>query len=115
MLLAAKRVNPQKLLTQFTSGHGWIWVVVVGVSVIALFAIIIKIRDWLRKSQIETSPEELLLAFRDIHRQGDLSANEYKAIRERLTKKSSEAGREGDAKGGPSAGDSVGGSPTAAE
>lgn len=115
MLLAAKRIHPQKLLTQFSSQEGWIWAIVVGISVIVMFAVILKLKEWFRKSQLQTSKEDLLLAFRDIHRQGELSADEYRSIRERLTKKSDETGRAGDVSQGLSSGDSVGSSSAATE
>ena len=81
-------------------------------AVVVLFAMILKIKDWLRpKGLMEDSPEELLLQFRDIHKQGELSADEYKNIRERLTKKSGQSDRAGDASSGPSAEDTAGSSP----
>ncbi len=109
MILAAKRVTAQSLISQFTKGHGWIWVVLVAIAVIVLFAIVIKLKEWLRsQSQSESSPEQLLLEFRNAHQRGELSADEYKTIREQLFKKSGEVGQKDISGNGPSAGDSVG-------
>lgn len=109
MIFAARRVTVQSLISQFTKGHGWIWVVLVVVSVIVLFAIVIKLKEWFRsQTQSESSPEQLLLEFRKAHQQGELSADEYKTIREQLFKKSGEVGKKDISGSGPSAGDSVG-------
>lgn len=113
MLLAQmKRVNSQATWDKFTKEGGWIYLVIATVVLVVLIAIVLKIKEWLRPTRlIENSAEDLLLHFRDIHRQGDLSADEYKTIREQLTKKSGESGRAGDASSGPSADDSAGTSP----
>ena len=109
MILAAKRVTLQSLISQFSKGHGWIWAVLVVVSVIVLFAIVIKLKEWFhRQTQPESSPEQLLLEFRKAHQQGELSADEYKTIREQLFKKSDEVVKKDISGSGPSAGDSVG-------
>ncbi len=112
MILAQmKRLNPQADWETFTKGGGWIYFAIAAVVLVVLFAIVLKIREWLRPNGLaENSPEQLLMQFRDIHKQGDLSAEEYKNIRERLTKKSGEAGCAGGASSGPSADDSVGSS-----
>ena len=112
MILArVKRLNPQADWNKFTQDGGWIYFAVAAVVLVFLFAIVLKIKEWLRpKGLAENSAENLLLQFRDLHRQGDLSADEYKTIREQLTKKSGESGRAGDASSGPSADDSVGSS-----
>ena len=105
MILAAKR----SLISQFSKEHGWIWVVLVVVAVIVLFAIVIKLKEWFRsQTQSESSPEQLLLEFRKAHQQGELSADEYKTIREQLFRKSDQASKKDISGGGPSAGDSVG-------
>lgn len=112
MILAAKRLTPHGFLEQFTQRGGWVSLGLVVLALAVLFFLVLKIKDWMRpKSLIENSPEELLLQFRDIHKQGELSADEYKTIRERLTKKSGKSGRAGDASSGPSAEDSAGNSP----
>lgn len=112
MILAAKRLTPHGFLDQFTQGGGWVSLGLVVLAVAVLFVLVLKIKDWMRpKTLAENSPEELLLHFRDIHKQGELSADEYKNIRERLTKKSGESGRAGDASGGPSAENSAGSFP----
>ena len=113
MILAQiKRLNPQADWDKFLRGGGWIYFAVAAVALMALFAIVLKIKEWLRpKGLAENSAEDLLLQFRDIHKQGDLSADEYKRIRERLTKRSGESGRAEDASRGPSADDSAGSSP----
>lgn len=110
MLLAQmKRVNPQVNWDKFTKDGGWIYFAVAAVVLVVLFAIVLKIKEWLQPTRlIENSPEQLLMQFRDIHKQGELSADEYKTIREHLTKKSGESGRAGDASSGPSADDSAG-------
>ncbi|MCX7421636.1 MAG: hypothetical protein NT013_19105 [Planctomycetia bacterium] len=109
MILAAKRVTLQTMISQFTKGHGWIWAVLVVVAVIVMFAIVIKLREWFRsQTQSESSPEQLLLEFRKAHQQGELSADEYKTIREQLFKKSGEVDQKDISGSGPSAGDSVG-------
>jgi len=111
VILAAKRVNPQSLMHQFSDKQGWIWAIVVVVLVLVLLLIVLKLREWLRKGALsESSPEQLLLEFRKIHSQGELSADEYKTIREQLFQKSGQAGHADNAGGGPSAGDSVGSS-----
>ena len=111
MILAAKRVNQQFLMTQFSDKQGWIWAVVVVVLVVVLLAIVIKLKEWLQKRALsESSPEQLLLEFRKIHRQGELSADEYKTIREQLFQKAGQTGDADNTGGGPSAGDSVGSS-----
>lgn len=111
MILAAKRITPHGFLDQFTQGGGWVAVALVVIAVVVLFVIVLKIKDWMRpKGLAENSPEKLLLQFRDIHRQGELTADEYKTIRERLTKKSGESGRAEDASSGPSADHSAGSS-----
>lgn len=110
MLLAQmKRVNPQATWDKFTKEGGWIYLVIAAVVLVVLVAILLKIREWLRPSGLtDNSAEDMLLQFRDIHRQGDLSADEYQRIREQLTKKSGESGRAGDASSGLSADDSAG-------
>lgn len=112
MILAqVKRLNPQADWDKFTKGGGWIYFAIAAVVLVVLFAIVLKIKEWLQpKGLAENSAEDLLLQFRDIHKQGDLSADEYQRIRERLTKKSGESGRAGDASSGPSADDSAGSS-----
>ena len=113
MLLAQmKRVNPQATWDKFTKDGGWIYLAIAAVVLVVLIAIVFKIKEWLRPMGLmENSAEDLLLQFRDIHRQGDLSADEYQRIREQLTKKSGESDRAGDASSGPSADDSAGSSP----
>ena len=113
MILAQmKRLNPQADWDKFTKGGGWIYFAVAAVVLVVLFGIVLKIKEWSQPKRLaENSAEDLLLRFRDIHKQGELSADEYKRIRERLTKKSGESGRAGDASSGPSADDSVGSSP----
>lgn len=110
MLLAQmKRVNPQANWDKFTKDGGWIYFVIATAVLVTLVAILVKIREWLRPSGLtENSSEDMLLQFRDIHRQGELSADEYQRIREQLTKKSGESGRAGDASSGLSADDSAG-------
>ena len=112
MILAAKRLTPYGLLEKFTQHGGWVSLGLVVLALVVLLVLVMKIKDWLRSTRLpENSPEELLLQFRDIHKQGELSADEYKNIRERLTKKSGESGRAGDASSGPSAENSAGSSP----
>ncbi len=112
MLLAAQRLAQQKLLDELNRQSGWTWAIVAAVSLVAMIALVIKLKEWLRPNgMLDDSPENLLLSFRDIHRQGDLSGDEYKLIRERLTKKSGDAGCKDDSASGPSAGDSAGSSP----
>lgn len=112
MILAAKRLTQHGFLSQFTQQGGWVAIVLVVVAIVVLFALVVKLKDWMRpKSLAGDSPEDLLLQFRDIHKQGELTADEYKSIRERLTKKSDESGRAEDASGGPSADHSARNSP----
>lgn len=106
-----KRLNPQAKWETFSKGGGWIYFAIAAVVLVVLFAIVLKLKEWLRPNGLaENSPEQLLLQFRDIHKQGELSADEYKNIRERLTKTSGQSGRAGDASSGPSADDSAGSS-----
>lgn len=112
MILAAKRLTQHSFLNQFTQQGGWVAVVLVVVAIVVLFALVVKLKDWMRPQSLAgNSPEDLLLQFRDIHKQGELTADEYKTIRERLTKKSGESGRAEDASSGPSADHSAGSSP----
>ncbi len=112
LLAEFKRVNPHADWEKFSKGGGWLYFLVAAAVIMVLFGIVLKIKEWMRpKGLTENSPEQLLLQFRDIHQQGDLSASEYKSIRERLAKRSGESGRAGDASRGPSADDSAGSSP----
>ena len=112
ILAQVKRLNPQADWDKFTRGGGWIYFALAAVTLVVLFAILLKIKEWLRpKGLVENSAEELLLRFRNIHQQGELSTEEYKRIRESLTKRSDESGSAGDSAGGPSADDSVENSP----
>lgn len=113
MLLAVKRLTPwQQLQEEISRQTGWTWAIVAAVVMLALIALVLKLKDWLRPNGLlEDSPEQLLMSFREIHREGDLSADEYQMIRERLTKKSGEASRKDDSASGPSAKDSAGTSP----
>lgn len=113
MILAEiKRVSPQADWEKFSKGGGWLYVAIAAVVIMVLFGIVLKIKEWMRpKGLAENSPEELLMQFRGIHQQGDLSAEEYKSIRERLTKRSGESGRAGDASRGHSTDDTAGSSP----
>ncbi|GDY06590.1 hypothetical protein LBMAG52_00760 [Planctomycetia bacterium] len=114
MLLAEmKRLSSQTLRDKFSTGGGWETLTLLAGALCLLIMFHHKIRDWLRpKGLMENSPERLLMQFRDIHKQGDLSADEYKNIREQLTKRSGESGRAGNASSGPSADDSAGSSST---
>ena len=105
MILAARR---SMSVLEFLQEGRWSWVVL-AVTLVVLFAIVIKMKEWLRgKGLAEDSPEQLLLEFRDIHRQGKLSPDEYRHIRERLTKKTGQADGVDNAAQGPSDGDSAG-------
>ena len=112
MLAEMKRLSSKTLLDRFSSGGGFWSLALLAGALILLVMFYHKIKEYLRpKGLAENTPEQLLLQFRDIHQQGDLSAEEYKSIRERLTKRSGESGRAGDASRGPSADDSAGSSP----
>lgn len=112
MILAVDRLSRHGYLEQFTQRGGWVSLGLVVLALVVLLVLVMKIKDWMQpKGLMENSPEELLLQFRDIHKQGELSADEYKNIRERLTKKSGESGRAGDASSGPSAENTAGSSP----
>lgn len=113
MILAEiKRLSPQADWEKFSRGGGWLYVAIAAVVIVVLFGIILKIKEWMRpKGLAENSAEQLLMQFRSIHQQGDLSAEEYRSIRERLTKRSGESGRAEDASRGPSTDDSAGTSP----
>ena len=112
ILAQLKRLNPRADWDKFLKDGGWVYVAIAVAALVALFVIVVKIKDWMRpKGLAEDSPETLLLKFRDIHRQGELTADEYKSIRERLTKKSDESDRAGDASSGLSADDSAESSP----
>lgn len=113
MILAQmKRLNSQALLDEFSKGNRWGYLVLAAVLLVVLIAVLLKIKEWVRpKGLAENSPEDLLMQFRGIHQQGDLSAEEYKRIRERLAKRSGQSGRAGDASSAPSADDSAGSSP----
>ena len=105
MILAARRSI--SVLEYLQEGR-WSWVVL-AVALIVLFAIVLKLKEWLRVQGLaEDSPEQLLLEFRDIHRQGKLSPDEYRLIRERLAKKTGQSDGVDNAAQGPSAGDSAG-------
>jgi flagellar biosynthesis/type III secretory pathway M-ring protein FliF/YscJ len=112
ILAEIKRLNSQADWEKFSKGGGWLYFAVALVVVVVLFGFVLKIREWMRpKGLPENSAENLLLQFRDIHQQGDLSAKEYKRIRERLANKSGGSGRAEDASRGPSTDDSAGTSP----
>ncbi len=105
MILATRR---SMSVLEFLQEGRWSWVVL-AVTLIVMFAIVLKLKEWLRaKGLLEDSPERQLLEFRDIHRQGKLSPDEYRHIRERLAKKTGQSDRVDNAAQGPSAGDSAG-------
>ena len=111
MILTVDRLTRHGYLELFTQRGGWVSLGLVVLALVVLLVLVLKIKDWMKPTGLmENSPEELLLKFRDIHKQGELSADEYKNIRERLTKKSGESGRAGDASSGPSAEDTAGSS-----
>ena len=111
MILAAKRVISRSLMTEFSKGNGWIWTVAIAITVLVLFAILVQLKEWLRKRGLtESTPEQLLLEFRKAHQRGELSADEYKTIRERLFQKTGQAGDSDNSGSGSSAGDSAGSS-----
>jgi hypothetical protein len=112
MLAEMNRLSSKSLLDRFLSGDGlWSLALLAG-ALVLLVVFHHKIKEYLRpKGLEENSPEQLLLQFRGILQQGALSAEEYKSIREQLTKRSGESGRAEDASRGLSADDSVGTSP----
>ena len=67
-------------------------VLIVGLVVVAigvLVVIALKLRAWYREdSDDAVSQDELLLQFRDLHRQGGLSEDEYRSIKGRLVSQS---------------------------
>ena len=67
-------------------------VIIVGVVVVAigvLVVIALKVRAWYREdSDDAASQDDLLLQFRDLHRQGGLSEDEYRSIKGRLLNQS---------------------------
>ena len=105
MILAARR---SVTVLEFLQEGGWSWVAL-AVTLVVLFAVVLKLKEWLRAKGLaeEDSPERLLLEFRDIQRQGKLSPDEYRHIREQLVKKSGQSDGGNNAAQGPSAGDSV--------
>ena len=112
MLAEMKRLSSQSLIEKFEAGGGYGYLALLAVALVLLIAFHHKIKEYVRPNgSLENSPEELLLQFRDLRQQGDLSAEEYKSIRERLTKRSGESGRAGDASSGLSADDSAKSSP----
>ncbi|MFM9961632.1 MAG: hypothetical protein ACKV2Q_10440 [Planctomycetaceae bacterium] len=112
MLAEMKRLSSQTLFDKFSAGGGFWSLALLAGALVLLVVFHHKIKEYLRpKGLAENSPEQLLLQFRDIHQQGDLSAEEYKIIRERLAKKSGGSGRAEDASRGLSADDSAGTSP----
>ena len=59
------------------------------VAIVVLVVIALKLRAWYREdSDDAVSRDELLLQFRDLHRQGGLSEDEYRSIRGRLVSQS---------------------------
>lgn len=80
----------------------WRTAQVLGVTLIAvslLIAIAFKLRSWYRgDSEDAADSDQLMLQFRDLHRQGGLSEDEYRSIKGRLTSRqptdSSAVGRE---------------------
>jgi hypothetical protein len=105
VIFAARRAMS---VLEFLQEGRWGWVVL-AVTLIVLFSIVLKLKAWVRvKGLAENSAEQLLLEFRDIHRQGKLSPDEYRLIRERLTKKTGQSDSGDNAAQGPFAGDSAG-------
>lgn len=108
LLAQIKRMNSQALWNKLSEGNRWTYLVIGVVLLVGLFFIVVKIREWLvPKGLTDNSSEDMLMQFRDIHQQGELTADEFKAIRERLAKRSGESKRAGRASSGPSADDSA--------
>jgi uncharacterized membrane protein len=104
MILAAKRLPQQLTWNGFLQQGGLLVVVLTVVAIAVLIFVVIRVRELLSpRRTFEDSPEDLLLQFREIHRQGDLTTEEYDNIRELLTKKSGEEGSAEDDAGGSSA------------
>ncbi len=57
-------------------------------SVSILFWLIIRVRSWFREDDdVDEMNHEMLLQFRDLRRQGELSDEEYRSIKGQLTER----------------------------
>ena len=66
--------------------------VVTVLLVLLLVGVILKIRSWYRGDADDAvKPDELLLQFHELHRQGELDEDEYRSIRGRLSSQPAEA------------------------
>jgi heme exporter protein D len=104
VILAAKRLSQPLTWDDFLQQGGLLATVLTVVAIALLIFVVVRVRELFSpRRTIQDSPEELLLRFRDIHRQGDLTQDEYNNIRELLMKKSGDAGSAEDAADGSSA------------
>ena len=72
------------------------WLQFVGAlaGIIVLVWLIVRMRLWFREDEGPAADvNEMLLQFRDLHRQGDLSDEEFRSIKSRLLGTSDESGR----------------------
>lgn len=66
------------------------------VSIFLLIWAVIRVRSWFRDGEDPIAqPHEMLLHFRDLHRQGSLSESEYRSIKSRLVETNKQASSTG--------------------
>jgi hypothetical protein len=70
----------------------WIEWIAAFLAVVALVWLVVRIRAWFREDEgpAELS-DEMLLQFKDLHRQGDLSEGEYRSIQNQLLERDEDA------------------------
>lgn len=67
------------------------WTILI-VCVGVLVWLVVRVRSWFREDEDPTaSAHEMLLQFRDLRRQGDLSEEEYRSIKNRLVEERGDA------------------------
>jgi hypothetical protein len=105
VLLAAKK---SLTLVEFfqTSRGSWLALAIV---IVVMFGLLAWFTKWWRDEAIrQNSPEDLLLEFRNLHKQGELTSDEYRSVRERLVQKTGRSDDKDNSTGGCSDGGSAG-------
>ncbi len=97
MLLAAKK---SLTLVEFmqTSRGSWL---ALAILIVGMFGLLAWFTKWWRDEAIQqNSPEDLLLEFRNLHQQGELTPDEYRSVRERLVQKTGRSDDKDNSTGG---------------
>ena len=67
------------------SWYEWLALVATFFSVVVLIWLVIRVKTWYREDEDPAAQDhEMLVQFRDLHRQGDLSEEEFRSIKGRL-------------------------------